>query len=74
MAEQRLAYFINESIRDENGELIVCIAKEGERGYYRTDWYYGKDIERAQPLVDDLNRRLGLSADDVIQIQASTMR
>jgi hypothetical protein len=73
MTEQRLAYFVLEGLVDRLGNYIPCIAKEGERGYYLTDWNYGNSFDRAVTDIDKLNKRLGLLQEDVDTIIASTM-
>lgn len=69
----RLAYVITETEHDENG-YIPCLAVEGERGYHRTDWHWDCDLKMARELVDDLNKRLGLTKRDADVIIAGTMR
>lgn len=70
----RKVYFVNEAITDENNELIVCIAIEGETGYYKTDWTWGKDFNLAQKLCDEKNIALGITPREAALIQLRTMR
>ncbi len=73
-AEPRLAFFILPSERYNSGEdIFPCIAKEGESGYHRTDWNWGKDVDAAQKLCDKRNERAGLAPADVEAIIDSTM-
>lgn len=67
------AYFINEFERDEEGNYIPCIAKKGEKGFYKTDWNYGKDLEVAREAVDELNERIGLDKKAAFEIVCSTI-
>ena len=71
--EARTAYMILETVRDKNGEFIVCIAKEGEKGYYRTDWHWGTDLKLAEACAEEKNAMLGLTKEDAINIILSTM-
>ena len=69
----RLCYFVNEAITAEDGQLIVCIAEEGMKGYRKTDWFWGKDYERASMLADKQNEKMGISQNEAWKIIASTM-
>ena len=60
----KTAYVIMETVT-RNGEFVPCIVKEGETGYYTTDWLWGSDIEFARECAKDKNEMLGLSEDDV---------
>lgn len=73
-SEPRVAYFVNQAITDEHGEWIVCIAVEGERGYYKTDWHYNCAFQFAEATVAELNARLGVSELDATKIVLGTMR
>ena len=76
--EERLkgktCYFIMETERDEQGNFIPCIAKEGESGFWRTDWQWGKDKALAQECADDMNEKLGLTKTQAMIIQLRSMR
>lgn len=72
--ESRTAYFVMQTVVDKNGNYIPCIAKEGEKGYYKTDWQWGKDWKLAQECADDMNEKMGISKQDAMLIQLSTMR
>lgn len=73
-SEKRTAYMLLETERTAAGEYIPCIAVEGERGYHRTDWTWGKDLKIAQECADKKNAMLGLSKEDALKIVFSTMR
>ena len=73
MTDSRSVYFLMESQRDENGELIVCIAIEGESGYYKTDWRWGKDIDWAEEVARKKNADMGISEEEANKIMLSTM-
>jgi hypothetical protein len=70
---QRLCYTILETETNKNGEYIPCIVKEGESGYFRTDWLWGKDIKIARQCAKEKNEGLGHSDKDVHKIIASSM-
>ncbi len=70
----RKVYFIMETLTDNNGNYIPCIAVENVRGFYRTDWEWGNDLDIAQQIVDDRNEKLGLSKKEAMIIQLSSMR
>lgn len=68
----RMVYMILETVRDENG-YIPCIAIEGESGYYKTDWNWGKDLEQAKKFADERNAKLGINPKEAWQIVMGTM-
>jgi len=70
----RAVYFIMETERDQDGNFIPCIAKEGELGFYRTNWQWGKDKKLAQECADDMNKKMGISKKEAMIIQLRSMR
>lgn len=74
VSTKKVAYFINEMERDENGNYIPCIAKEGETGFWKTDWEWGSDLEVAKNLADEANENLGLDKKDAFAIVLQSMR
>lgn len=75
MAEgKRLAVFVQETDKATDGQFIPCIAVEGERGYYRTNWAWGTDKSQADRLADEYNARLGLDPQEAMKIILSTLR
>ncbi len=70
---RKFVYFINESVTNRNGEYIPCIAIEGVSGYYRTDWYWGKDLKLAEECAEGKNEIRGISREEAIKIVFSTM-
>lgn len=68
------AYFIMESVKNSEGELIPCIATENESGYHRTDWLWGKDIDKAEEIADMKNLAMGISRKEAARIVLSSMR
>jgi len=72
--EDQTCYFIMETETDEQGNYIPCIAKEGETGFYRTDWQWGKDLELARECADDMNEKMGVTKTQAMIIQLRSMR
>jgi len=72
--EARMVYFVQQTVTDEEGNYIPCIAIEGEAGYYKTDWTCGKDLNLAEKLRDDRNTIMGISQKEAHKIILSTMR
>ena len=70
---QKFAYTINETAMSESGEYIPCIVKEGEGGYYLTDWTWGKDKAFAESIAKDRNERMGLDSKAVMQLVCESM-
>ena len=70
----RRALFILENKTNEQGEYQALIAVENVRGYYKTDWFWGKDFKVAQAIADRRNGLAGLTASDVNLIILSSMR
>ena len=68
----RMAYFINELQKNEKG-YIPCIAKEGEKGFYLTDYNWGPDLAKAEKHAQDMNERMGVSKEEAFKIVVSTM-
>lgn len=69
----RRAYFINELVRAEDGGFIPCIAEEGEKGFWRTDWNWGSDQNLAEQIAAQKNAAMGISEQDAIRIVFSSM-
>lgn len=72
--ETRTAYFVNQAIVNNEGEFIPCIAVEGESGYNKTDWTWGKDFDHAREVAASMNEKMGLSKIEAAKIICSTMR
>jgi hypothetical protein len=69
-----LVVFVSEFAKDDDGQFIPCIAKRGERGYWKTDWRWGKDWELAKRLADERNERAGFTQKQAMEIVLSSMR
>lgn len=71
--ERRLAYFVSQTIVDENGQIVPCIALENEPGYYRTNWTWGTDLALAEECAAEKNSQLGLTLAEANRIVLSSM-
>jgi len=74
MPKARTAYFILESQTNAEGEYRALIAVENESGYYKTDWFWGSDLENAEQIAREKNEMMGISRKDANLIVLSTMR
>jgi hypothetical protein len=70
---KRKAYFVLERERTRDGAFMVCVAVEGDAGFYQMDWGWHCDYTRAKAQTAEMNEKLGLTAKDVIDIVTSTM-
>ena len=69
---KRMAYFVNSAERKE-GAYIMCFAVEGEAGFYKMDWGWHCSLARARAETALMNKKLGLSEEEVNRIIISTM-
>lgn len=72
--DKRYAYFVLESQTNEKGEHRALVAVEGESGYYKTDWFWGKSIGLAEEIARQKNKAIGISKDNAHEIVLSSMR
>ena len=72
MNENRV-YVILETVRADDGGYIPCIAIQGEKGYYKTDWNWGNDLQVANKICDEKNLALGFSPKTAYKIVLSSM-
>lgn len=73
LGDKKYCYFVLETQVNEKDEYNALIAVEGTSGFYKTDWYWGKDFKIAKQIADEKNEALGLTKDEAIKIQVSTM-
>ena len=71
--QPRMAYFIQQNIKDKYDKYIPCIAVENEPGYNLTGWTWGADLDKAEAIADEKNEALGLTKDEAMKIVLSTM-
>jgi len=64
----RIAYTIVETERTDDGHYIPCIVKEGETGYWRTTWRWGKDKAIAEKIAEERNEKMGISKEDAMRL------
>ena len=57
----RRAYFILESQTNEKGEFRALIAVENEEGYYKTDWFWGSDLNQTEKIAREKNLVMGIT-------------
>jgi hypothetical protein len=67
------AYFVVENERTKDGAYIVCVAVEGEAGFYKMDWAWHSSFAKAKAETALLNEKLGFSEEEVNSIIISTM-
>ena len=67
-------YFIQDTVVDNDGGYIPCIAERDMPGYHKTDWNWGKDKEIAQSIADEKNLRMGYTPKESLLIMFSSMR
>lgn len=70
---QRICYYVSPDITNEKGNFVPAIIKENERGYHLTDYDWGNDFSIAEKCMEKMNKRLGLTEDDVTNIIFSSM-
>jgi hypothetical protein len=70
---KKVAYYVSPSITNEQGEFIPVIVKEGEKGYFKTNWNWGKDLAIAEECAKEKNERLGLSNEEVQKLVCQSM-
>jgi len=52
---------------------VPVIVKEGVKGYFKTDWQWGKDLEIAEKCAKDKNEMLGLTQQEVDELIIQSM-
>lgn len=74
MSEKKRCYFVLQNHTDSEGEFQALVAIEGERGFHETDWYWGKDFDKAEKIAEVKNGVMGISRKEANLIVLSTMR
>jgi hypothetical protein len=69
---RRMAYFVSAAER-KGRAYIMCFAVEGETGFYKVDWGWHCSLARAKAETALMNKKLGLSEEEVNKIIISTM-
>jgi len=70
---KRIAYFVRDSERTKEGAYIMCVAVEGESGFYKMDWGWHCSFTKARTETALMNKKLGLNEEQVNEIIISTM-
>ncbi|MHC3995719.1 hypothetical protein ACXWTF_12915 [Thiomicrolovo sp. ZZH C-3] len=68
----RTVFFVQRTVM-ENGEYVVCIAEEGTKGFYQTDWLWGSDFAYAEAMCNQRNEEVGISKADALKIIVKSM-
>ena len=71
--DKRTAYFVLDTERTEEGAYIMCVAIEGESGFYKMDWGWHCSFTKAKAETALMNKKLGLNEEEVNKIIISTM-
>jgi hypothetical protein len=71
---ERFVYFVQETVKDREGNFIVCVAFEGKKGYRTTDWTWGKDRLIAEQCAEEKNTRMGIDKKETARIIVGTMQ
>lgn len=69
---KRIAFFALDTERKE-GAYILCVAVEGEPGFYKMDWGWHCSFTKAKAETALMNKKLGLNEEEVNEIIISTM-
>jgi hypothetical protein len=70
---RRVAYFVHDSVRSKDGAYIACVAIEDEAGFYKFDWGWHCSDTKAKAEAALMNKKLGLTEEEVNEIIISTM-
>jgi hypothetical protein len=71
--DKRTAYFVLDTERTKVGAYIMCVAIEGESGFYKMDWAWHCSFTKAKSETALMNKKLGLNEEEVNEIIISTM-
>ncbi len=69
---KRMAYFVRDTERKE-GAYVMCVAVEGESGFYKMDWGWHCSFTKAKAETSLMNKKLRLNEETVNEIIISTM-
>ena len=70
---QKMVFTVLQTVTSDKGEFIPCIVKEGEKGYYKTDWEWGTDFEIATQIANERNESMGYTPEEVNKIILRSM-
>lgn len=69
--EKKICYT---AVMDREGGWTAGIVKEGELGYFETDWHWKTNYDTAKELCDERNLKLGLDKKDVAMLVLASMK
>ena len=72
-SNQKFAFTILDTAKSEDGQYIPCIVKEGEGGYYLTDWTWGKDKRLAVEMAKERNETMGIDEKTALRLVCESM-
>ena len=70
----RRCYFILGSQTNDKCEFRALIAVENEKGYYKTDWFWGSNLDQAEEIAREKNLAMGITEEEAHKIILLTMR
>lgn len=65
---QKIVYGVMETMVDKDGNYVPFIVKEGEKGYYPTDFHWGKKFEIAKRCAREQNEKMGISEREAMEL------
>ena len=71
---KKLVCMVQHTVKTDSGEYLCCIVKEGEKGYFKTDWAWGNNFELAQHITDERNQKMGYTEEEVQTIILQSMK
>lgn len=74
MTKGRIVCFLMETVKADDGGYIPCLCREGESGYWPTDWNWGTNKKQAQEWADERNTTMGMTPKEAMLIQLETMK
>ena len=70
---RRIAYFVLGTERTKDGAFIVCVAIEGDAGFYKMDLEWKCSFTKAKAQAMEMNVKIGLTQEEAEEIILSTM-
>jgi len=70
---RRIAYFVLGTERTKDDAFIVCVAIEGDAGFYKMDLEWKCSFSKAKAQAKEMNVKIGLTQEEVEEIIMSTM-
>lgn len=70
---QKMCIAVNEAVLDEDGNYQPFYVKEGEDGYFPTDFHWGKDFSIAKRCAREYNEKIGINEKEAITLVLKSM-